>query len=62
MKRFLALPLILFCTCTMAQTTDLKIVRTDAGEIAGSVNGDASVHIFKGIPFAAPPLGSLRWK
>jgi para-nitrobenzyl esterase len=35
-------------------------VRVDAGEISGvSANG---VHVFKGIPFAAPPVGELRWK
>jgi len=36
------------------------VVATDAGKISGtSVNG---IHVFKGIPFAAPPLGELRWK
>jgi para-nitrobenzyl esterase len=61
MKRFLILPLILLCACAMAQTA-FKVVKTDAGQISGSVNGDGSVNIFKGIPFAAPPVGDLRWK
>jgi para-nitrobenzyl esterase len=39
---------------------DLSIVKTDAGLVSGTVNGD--IHIFKGIPFAAPPVGDLRWK
>jgi para-nitrobenzyl esterase len=35
-------------------------VKTDAGEISGTTaNG---VRVFKGIPFAAPPVGALRWK
>ncbi len=61
MKRFLILPLALLCTFALAQTP-FKIVKTDAGQISGTESSDASVHIFKGIPFAAPPVGDLRWK
>jgi para-nitrobenzyl esterase len=36
------------------------VVTTDAGSVSGAiVNG---VRVFKGIPFAAPPIGELRWK
>jgi para-nitrobenzyl esterase len=61
MKRFLILPLALLCTFALAQTP-FKVVKTDAGQISGTESSDASVHIFKGIPFAAPPVGDLRWK
>src|SRR3984885_14406606 len=37
-------------------------VKTDSGSVAGASNTDASVRMFKGIPFAAPPVGDLRWK
>src|SRR5580700_1813299 len=37
-------------------------VKTDSGSVAGTSNQDASVRMFKGIPFAAPPVGDLRWK
>ena len=37
-------------------------VRTDAGSIEGSTSGDGKVQIFKGVPYAAPPVGTLRWK
>src|SRR5580658_7467788 len=37
-------------------------VKTDSGPVAGTSNKDASVRMFKGIPFAAPPVGDLRWK
>jgi para-nitrobenzyl esterase len=37
-------------------------VRTEAGTVAGSRNADGKVVIFKGIAFAAPPVGQLRWK
>jgi para-nitrobenzyl esterase len=39
-------------------------IMTDAGLVSGTVVGDAGeeVHVYKGIPFAAPPVGDLRWK
>lgn len=49
-----------------AQPTALKDpIKTDAGLIAGSTMiGEAgkAVRIYKGIPYAAPPVGDLRWK
>jgi para-nitrobenzyl esterase len=37
-------------------------VTTSNGMVAGTTDQDSAVHIFKGIPFAAPPVGHLRWK
>ena len=38
---------------------DNPIVATKSGKIAGSFEND--LYIFKGIPYAAPPVGDLRW-
>jgi para-nitrobenzyl esterase len=35
-------------------------VRTQAGLVQGEIEN--SVTVYKGIPFAAPPLGDLRWR
>ncbi len=35
-------------------------VKTTNGVVQGTLDGDLT--IFKGIPFAAPPVGDLRWK
>ncbi len=37
-------------------------VRIDSGMLAGTASGQPTVRVFKGIPFAAPPLGENRWK
>jgi para-nitrobenzyl esterase len=37
------------------------VVTTDTGAVAGAVD-PAGIRVFKGIPYAAPPVGDLRWK
>ena len=36
------------------------VVRVDSGELQGTI--DDGVVSYKGIPFAAPPIGDLRWR
>jgi para-nitrobenzyl esterase len=36
-----------------------SIVSTKSGQVEGFVHND--LHVFKGIPYAAPPVGKLRW-
>lgn len=48
-------------------STDKNLVPTDVvavaeGQISGIYNADKSVEIYAGIPYAAPPVGELRWK
>lgn len=35
-------------------------ITIDTGKISGTAVGD--LHVYKGIPYAAPPIGNLRWK
>jgi para-nitrobenzyl esterase len=37
-------------------------VNVDGGQISGKWRANASVRAYLGIPFAAPPVGDLRWK
>ncbi|MFF7334705.1 carboxylesterase family protein [Streptomyces sp. NPDC008150] len=37
-------------------------VQTEAGLVRGLPGRDRSVTVFRGIPYAAPPVGELRWR
>jgi para-nitrobenzyl esterase len=37
-------------------------VKTAGGLVKGSTSADGKVRIFMGIPYAAPPVGELRWR
>src|SRR5690242_12265221 len=62
MKR--TLPVLLLGVALIA-STQLRAaitdpVKTDAGQLSGTVQ--EGVRVYKGVPFAAPPVGALRWK
>ncbi len=39
-----------------------ETVRVKSGLLSGVSGSDSSVRVFKGVPFAAPPVKDLRWK
>lgn len=47
---------------TQAPTTITDPVRVELGLVSGSAGRNPDVRVYRGIPFAAPPLGDLRWK
>ncbi|MFC5412525.1 carboxylesterase/lipase family protein [Larkinella bovis] len=60
MKQVLVFLLTLFSTgVAVGQGPILQISN---GRIEGTTNKTGDIRIFKGIPFAAPPVGNLRWK
>ena len=40
----------------------LRVVKTENGLVKGIPAADPRITAFKGIPFAAPPVGENRWK
>jgi len=63
----LVLVIVLAVSCTTKVTDTNALVdpiKIDTGYISGTIIGDAGkeVRIYRGIPYAAPPVGDLRWK
>ena len=58
MRLALAVALCLSCFPNAKAAT----VKTVYGPVSGTESKDSSIQAFKGIPFAAPPIGPLRWK
>jgi para-nitrobenzyl esterase len=64
MKRFLFPTLLLATTATLAQVP-ADLAHNRARPAGGALQGAAlpsGIHAFKGVPYAAPPVGSLRWR
>lgn len=66
-NKFKVLPII-FCifllieSCTTNRQLINPIVKTQSGMVRGVMNETKKIVSFKGIPFAAPPVGNLRWR
>ena len=61
MIRLLALfAFLLTCAAQAEVTAREPVIRAPAGTARGMAEGD--IRVFRGIPYAAPPLGDLRWK
>ena len=54
--------LLLLAVALTSTAVAAERVKTHSGIVEGKVNSDSTVRIFRGIPFAAPPVGDLRWR
>jgi para-nitrobenzyl esterase len=52
----------LFVAVPVASAAIPDPVKTDSGLISGTNGTSPDIRAFKGIPFAAPPVGPLRWQ
>src|ERR1700752_4327564 len=46
----------------VAYASNPLVIKTDKGKVRGALTDDGKVRAFKGIPYAAPPVGELRWQ
>jgi len=61
MKTFLCL-LLAFCFFnSVSAQNSLLLVKTRNGVVRGTIEKSSGIRSFKGVPFAQPPVGKLRW-
>ncbi len=53
---------VTLCAATLALGAINDPVRIAGGVVSGATDSSAGVSVYKGIPYAAPPTGDLRWK
>ena len=58
----LAATTLMMCLSVASTTTaqSTTIVKTNSGKISGVASSDGMLISFKGVPYAAPPVGDLR--
>jgi para-nitrobenzyl esterase len=63
MTRTIRLALALIVAAPLAAyASNPLVVKTDKGKVRGTYTADHQVRTFEGIPYAAPPVGDLRWQ
>jgi para-nitrobenzyl esterase len=50
------------CLHEAAVANNNAIVRIESGLLSGQFSADGIVRAFKGVPYAKPPIGELRWR
>jgi para-nitrobenzyl esterase len=62
-RLLLVVPLLTsLVSLTMAAAPAAEPVRVEQGLLAGTSGKSVDIRVFRGVPFAAPPVGDLRWK
>jgi para-nitrobenzyl esterase len=53
---------VITLTCCILAPAETLIVKTTDGKVHGKLINDGKVSAYQGIPYAAPPVGKLRWQ
>jgi para-nitrobenzyl esterase len=61
-KSFLFLSTILILFSCNNKYIDYQNIKIQSGRVSGKITDDGAVSIFMGVPYAAAPVGDLRWK
>ena len=65
--RWLAIIALSACSTTsqvlpVLSSSGRPVVATEGGVLSGAVDPSTGVFVFRGIPYAAPPVGNARWR
>ncbi len=62
MKKIILASAVLLTALAACSGPKAQVVETDKGKVSGVADKENGLTVFKGIPYAAAPVGDLRWK